>query len=178
MRAVVVCLLVPGSAFAGGTGEPEAAKRRDGTVVEAGIGPGFAWFDGDAADVVGVGFAAGVGGWVTPSFSVSVLASGVRMENEGVRFVGAVLGPSLQYWPIERAWIGGGIGVGFTVYDSDEGSGGSNYREPCAAFRLRAGVNVVSTGEHTFGISAELAPMKTGLFDVTTASVLLSYQYR
>lgn len=176
MRAVVLLLLVPGSALAGAPTEPEVSNPRDGTVIEAGVGAGVAWFDGDTS-VVGVGFSAGVGSWVTPNFTAGVLVSGVRLENEGVRFVGVVLGPSLQYWPVERAWIGGGLGVGFTVFDSDESTNGSNYREPCAALRVRAGFMVLSSREHALGVSAELAPMKTGLFDTTTATVLLSYQH-
>ncbi len=57
MRAVVLSLLVPGSALAGAPTEPEVSDPRDGTSIEAGVGPGFAWFDGDAADVVGGGSA-------------------------------------------------------------------------------------------------------------------------
>lgn len=176
MRVVMVMLLllVPGTAVAGVGAKPGDADARSGAMVEAGLGAGTAWFDGDAS-VKGVGFSVGTGTWVRPNVTLGVLASGVRLEHDGEQFVSVVLGPSVQYWPIDHAWLGGGVGVGLTAFSFDDGTEGS--REPCLALRLRAGVMLQSWDEHSLGISAEVAPLKTGLYDTTTALVLLNYEY-
>jgi len=59
------------------------------------------------------------------------------------------LGPSLQYWIGDRAFVGGALGVAVatgTIVDSEWGVGGS----------LRAGYSVYARGHHALHVAVEV----------------------
>jgi hypothetical protein len=121
----------------------------------------------------------GAGRWLTSHVAITgrgLLSMGMGGTHPGTPVVAGYVGPSLQYWPGGRAWIGGGAGISrINFYD---GPGATGF-----GIDLRAGYLVTGTRTHAMIVSAELNPSifasgrYPGPLTATAFMLLLGYQY-
>jgi hypothetical protein len=88
-----------------------AASRGPSTsTVEVGAGVGVLSVPGNS--LTGVGLGLGAGSFVTPRVALTLRASGVVVNGDGISFlyVGLV-GPHVQAWVADSVWLGFGVGL-------------------------------------------------------------------
>jgi len=122
------------------------------------------------------GFNLGIGGFFNPSTALTLRISGTSFTKpvlgQDVQFVTGFLGPSLQYWLSDQAFVGGGLGIGILSTDQKDDEGDTGL-----GIDLRAGYNFYISRNHAFHVAAELTP---GVFDggvVTGIGLQLGWQY-
>jgi len=169
VAAAAAALLAAGTAHAGTapasppSGEvhqPAPAVDRSGFTLELGIGYGLthlrAPLDRTANYSSLAGLDLGVGVFVTERTALSLRIAGTSFMTPGedagdAAFVAGFLGPSVQYWFVDRAFFSAGAGV--AVFGTDDEMRRS---ELGGAFDVRAGYSLYAAGAHSVQISAEL----------------------
>jgi hypothetical protein len=151
----------------------EPSPPRSAATVELGIGGGV-WTDGGHDALYGLGGPTfGIGSFVNPTLAVSVRMSGSLYLGEGGMAYIGVLGPNLQAWLNDRAWVGGGGGLGFAI-GCGEGCDG------IAGLGLdaRLGYAFQPRGQRGMNLSIEVSYASFGelLGGIETVSALLGYQ--
>ncbi len=165
---------------------PPPPNRKNGMTFEASIGLGILRVSNEFADNSEVGLAGinlGIGGWLGPNIALSLRAVAVsyRTDDEfaignyygSARHTAGFLGPSLQYWVNDNAWVGGGIGLGIAT----SSYAGDSESETGLGADLRAGYTFSTTSENTFNVSFEVTPASINDVTVTGISFLFGYQH-
>ncbi len=168
---------------------PPPRRERHGLTFEANLGLGFVWANTDdenSETETGLGgLSLGLGGWLSDRVSLTARLAGATFSpDDDVRVTLGFVGPSLQYWPSEHFWIGGGLGIAvLSVAFTGDGESDSE-SENGFGLDFRAGYTFSTRSNHTFNISVELNPSffsreDTGGEDVNVNAfgILLGYQY-
>jgi hypothetical protein len=176
---------------------PLAAQAAPGGVtVEAGLGPGFVRTgpsEFPRYDSVTLGGSVAVGAWLSPRTALTgrvVLQTyGVVSGDDSDDYRYWFVGPSVQHWLTDWAWISGGAGLAVYQRAADGGSFGSSAG---IAADLRAGIAVDPLGSSRHRLEAwlELLPATYRYTEVAnppppaewrsfaSATVNLGYQFR
>ncbi len=186
---VAACALVCGTAEIASAQEaaPESpvsgptvkTQPRHGLTFEANLGLGWLNVDpnGGGGDTelapLGVGF--GVGVWASPNVAATLRVAGVTYFEEGGQIVSSFVGPSLQAWFHDSAWLGVGIGMGAAKVFLDDFP--DSDIELGLAFDVRLGVTPLVFGDSSLNVSVEATPVLLDGGSFTGASILVGYQY-
>jgi hypothetical protein len=171
-RAVVCSTLLLGFLALARTGNAEPAHT--GTF-ELGGGLGAVPEDDSVEWIRFVGV--GAGGWTRSGNVMTLRLAGVETQArhagaESVTTYWLYLGPSVQVWLGEHAWLGGGLGL--SMY----GDADSEHDYGFAA-DLRAGYTFSGPqSASSFNVSLEVTPGMAGRFMFAAAGILVGYQYR
>ena len=113
----------------------------------------------------------GLGGWIG---DIAITGRIALMFAGDRTFV--FVGPSAQYFPNRRFFIGGGIGLAGTDFDEPlPGTNIAGYNGLC--LDLRAGLNLRPEARHCLTLSVEVTPQIYGDHQVVGIALLAGYQY-
>lgn len=164
---VLVLVALAGSAHAGATFE-----------FNMGVGAGIGDHDpgsGTADDARGtkVGFASPdiAAGVRLGSLAITGRLAVILMKDDSYVFVG----PAVQWWPSDRVFLGGGLGLGGIELDKAAADDTKGYQT--LGLSLRAGLNLRPERRHRLTVSVEVTP---GIYPngISTGIALLGgYQY-
>ncbi|HKA91845.1 MAG TPA: outer membrane beta-barrel protein [Haliangiales bacterium] len=101
-----------------------AYAHRDGVTFGGGVGVGT--IDCDGADCSSVNTAGGLmlhlGGMVAPDAAILADAWGMLRRDDSATFSQGMLMGAVRFWPIQRLWLGGGIGIARAEWSYDTGN--------------------------------------------------------
>ena len=175
---VLAILLVASSARADEPYPPpptyQPAVRELGVTFEAsaGVGKLAALAMEGGASITGIGGPAlGFGGFLSPRFALGVRLTGATIIDEGFGYIGT-LAPNAQVWLGDRAWLGGGLGLGLLA-----ACGGGCDMARGVGFNLRAGYAFAPVGQSAPNLSIELTGVSPGGgLALVTISAMLGVQ--
>jgi hypothetical protein len=160
---------------------------RRGMTGELNLGLGFIWARNDEGEdsdtevgLAGLNF--GIGGWIGPQMALTLRGAGATYSPaDGVRFISAFLGPSIQYWTDDHFWLGGGLGLGIAAINI-EGQDVQPDPETGFGLDLRAGYTFTAGNENTFNVSFEYTPTffdtdGFGTIQINSFGFLFGYQH-
>lgn len=142
---------------------------RQGVTFEANIGFGLLYAssnnDSDSKGGVG-GISLGLGGWVNERLAVTARFAPTTYHDSSDSVLGNLdlyisnifLGPSLQYWIDDHAWVGGGAGLGIAYAQVSAGGESDSDSRNGFGLDLRAGYTFTSNSDSTINVSAEITP--------------------
>jgi hypothetical protein len=143
----------------------EGSGRDTGVTFGGGVGVGHITCEG--ADCGGVNTAGGlmlhVGGMLNPSVALLGDAWGMLHREDRATFSQGMLMGAVRWWPIQRFWIGGGVGIAVAEwkYDADVVEL-TNRSAVVPAGMLNAGIELISS--RSFSLDVELRG-GTGFYD-------------
>jgi hypothetical protein len=169
LERVAVCIRPAEAAAA------EAPDRaREGATSEIAAGLGVIAGGGSSLTSVG-GLSLGFGGFLTPRVALTARVAGATyIGGGGVVYVGFA-GPSAQVWMADRAWVGGGVGLGLVAGCVQVGGCASVQK---SGLDLRAGLDLTQPDTpRAFNISVEATVFDPfGAISLQTYSLLLGSQ--
>ena len=157
--------------------------RRTGFTFEANIGAGYVHATDNSgnnanSDTTLAGLDIGVGGFLSPSLALTFRIAGVTFTDQNdssVRIVDEFVGPSVQYWATDNAWLRAGIGLALiSALTSDDST---SISEHALGFDFGIGYSLTTHSKHTINFSAEATPGFFSQGTATTFSLLVGYQY-
>ncbi|HEY7372687.1 MAG TPA: hypothetical protein VIF57_11045 [Polyangia bacterium] len=123
----------------GGSNAP--LVEESSTVIEPGLAP------------LGVS----LGGYVTPRIGVLFRLAGTSYFRSNSQYIQAFAGPMVEYWPHDRWFLAGGVGLGLFTPNPFFGSSLRRQREGLA-FDARAGAVLAGSARHALTLSLEIIP--------------------
>jgi hypothetical protein len=144
--------------------ETPPGPRRAGFTIEGSLGLGLTHVDPedsqyDSATEGGLsGLNVAVGGFVTPTTAITLRIAGTMFTEESgydeLTVVSGFLGPAVQRWFTERAFVGAGLGWGILAVDD----GVQDESETGLGLDLRVGYDIVTSRTGALHIAAEVTP--------------------
>jgi hypothetical protein len=144
--------------------ETPPGPRRAGFTAEGSLGLGLTHVDPeggeyDSATEGGLsGLNVAVGGFVTPTTAITLRIAGTMFTEESgydeLTVVGGFLGPTVQHWFTERAFVGAGLGWGILAVSD----GVQDENETGLGLDLRLGYDIVTSRTGALHIAAEVTP--------------------
>lgn len=146
-----------------------------GATFELDMGGGIATIHDDGANDTTGGLvmpSIGLGGWLGERLAITGRIA--LMFSGDTTFV--FVGPSAQYFPTRRFFVGGGVGLAGT--DFDEALPGTNIAGYNGlGLDLRAGLNLRPEARHCLTLSLEITPQIYGDHQAVGIALLAGYQY-
>ncbi len=178
-RFITGCALV--GAMAGSASAQEATEEADDLKLTAEVNLGLgalqaAPHSGEReTELAPLGLGVGVGALISPKVALTLRGAGVVDFTDDGKIISAFLGPSLQAWFHESAWLGVGIGVGGAKLFLDDLPDPD--LELGLAFDVRLGVTLLVCGKRSLNVSLEATPVLLEGGSLYGASLLVGYQY-
>jgi len=168
--AVVAAALLLGAAAPASAQTPSPASPREGVTVLLSLGYGYQK-DEYLPDGEGglAGLNLGIGNFMSSDVALWFRASSTNVAYETFRQVSGVGAVGIQYWPVDRFNLEGGIGLGFW---KDEVA-----TEVGFGVVLGAGLVLLNSGAHNLQLGVEYAPAFTHPEPVHSLGVTLGYQH-
>ena len=122
-------------------GSNTVAVDESSTVIEPGLAP------------LGVS----LGGYLTPRIGLLFRLAGTSYFRSDSQYIQAFAGPMVEYWPHDRWFLAGGVGLGLFTPNPFFGSSLRRQREGLA-FDARAGAVLAANPRHALTLSLEIIP--------------------
>jgi hypothetical protein len=181
---VLLVVVLPATAFAQAPGmtpplsAPPAPPPRSGMTYEVAAGLGLLHVPdglGDSATEAGLsGLNIGIGAFLSPTWALTLRATGLIVSDDGDVSMTGFFGPSLQLWASDHVWLRGGVGVGYAIgFGDDPGA--------TSGLALDTGLGYSwssqTASRNAYSVSVELIPTFLSGTTVTNASLLVGYQF-
>jgi hypothetical protein len=171
--------------------EPKADEKYvpHGFTIEVGLGISFMSSSSSQpfADHSAIGLAPlslSLGGFLSPQFALMGRIAGTSFFRETVdgrtyQIGNTFVGPELQWWPSERIFLAGGVGLGLYGTNAlQDVPKDYQFNESGLGFDARAGwVFAVGGKQHAFGLVAEFVPTFTKQSTVMGSALNLQWQF-
>jgi opacity protein-like surface antigen len=171
LSAVVAATLLLGAAATASAQQSSSpASPREGVTVLLNLGYGYqqdAYLPHGEGGLAGLNL--GIGKFMSSDVALWFRASTTNVAYETFRQVSGVGAVGVQYWPIDRFNLEGGLGLGFW---NDEVA-----TEIGFGMVLGAGLVLLSAGAHNLQLGVEYAPAFTRPEPVHNLGITLGYQH-
>jgi hypothetical protein len=98
-----------------------------------------------------------LGGYLSPRYALLFRLAGTSYFRSNTQIINAFAGPMLEFWPHDRLFLGGGVGLGTLAPNPFLGSSSVISRQG-VAFDVRGGAVLTGGSRHALTLSLEIIP--------------------